>query len=97
MNTEKLLALIIEKEGIEPQIRQAQEECAELISALSHFCRNRKGALDEVNEEIADVEILLVQLKRIFRNGDKVRQWKSRKLHKLACRLGVTYDGESFV
>ena len=33
------------------------EECAELIVALSHFERNRKGAFDEILEELSHVLI----------------------------------------
>ena len=33
------------------------EECAELIVALSHFERNRKGAFDEIVEELSHVLI----------------------------------------
>lgn len=94
MRTEELLALKIKKEGTEPQIRQAQEECAELITALNHFCRGRRGSRDEVAEEMADVEILLLQLRKIFKNDEAVALWKEKKLRKLAGELGVTYDSE---
>ena len=94
MNTEQLLALKIAKDGTESQIRQAQEECAELITALSHFCRSRAGATDEVAEEMADVEILLLQLRKIFKNDHAISSWKQTKLSKLADELGVTYESE---
>ena len=94
MKTNELLALKIEKEGEKPQIRQAQEELAELIVALSHLCRDRKGAADEVAEEMADVEIIMLQLRKIFKNDDAVGYFKRMKLHRLAGMLGVTYDSE---
>lgn len=34
-----------------------REECAELIVALSHFERNRKGSFNEILEELAHVLI----------------------------------------
>lgn len=34
-----------------------REECAELIVALSHFERNRKGAFNEIIEELSHVLI----------------------------------------
>mgnify|MGYP002559635928 CR=1 FL=1 len=34
-----------------------KEECAELIVALSHFERNRKGSFNEILEELAHVLI----------------------------------------
>jgi NTP pyrophosphatase (non-canonical NTP hydrolase) len=91
---EELFALKIAKDGTESQIRQAQEECAELITALSHFCRGRRGARDEVAEEMADVEILLLQLRKIFENDKAVTSWKQKKLSKLALEFGVTYESE---
>ena len=94
MNTEQILALKIEKEGVEPQIRQAQEECAELITALNHFCRGREESIDEVTEEMADVEILLLQLRKILENDEEIVSWKNIKLSKLAKELEVTYDFE---
>ena len=54
--------------GKEPQIGVAQEECAELIQALSKI--RRKGetveTLDNLVEEIADVSIMCAQLEELF-------------------------------
>ena len=54
--------------GKEPQIGVAQEECAELIQALSKI--RRKGetvkALANLIEEIADVNIMCAQLEELF-------------------------------
>lgn len=54
--------------GKEPQIGVAQEECAELIQALSKI--RRKGetvkALNNLIEEIADVNIMCAQLEELF-------------------------------
>lgn len=55
----------IEKFGTVEQIRMAQEECAELIAVLNQSLRGRVGLL-ELTEEIADVQIMLDQLKIIF-------------------------------
>jgi len=64
------------------QIGVAQEECAELIQALSKYVRN-KGNLDNVAEEIADVEIMCEQLRIIFENDKRVEEWKDYKLNRL--------------
>ncbi|MDR1946416.1 MAG: hypothetical protein LBQ51_04535, partial [Desulfovibrio sp.] len=65
MNTPSLDPSIAEaalqKWGLEAQLRQLQEECAELIVAVSHLIRNRSGAIDAVSEEMADVRIILDQ------------------------------------
>ena len=54
--------------GKEPQIGVAQEECAELIQAISKI--RRKGetvkALNNLIEEIADVNIMCAQLEELF-------------------------------
>jgi hypothetical protein len=47
------------------QLRQAQEELAELIVAINRYMRERTQS-DAVVEEIADVEIMLTQLKLVF-------------------------------
>lgn len=65
------------KFGIENRINQTQEECAELIQALSKYRRtvvqkDETCSVDElkarnmVTEEIADVEICLMQIKKLL-------------------------------
>lgn len=65
------------KFGIENRINQTQEECAELIQALSKYRRaviqkDKTCSVDElkarnmVKEEIADIEICLLQLKKLM-------------------------------
>ena len=60
----KLAAMIAEHYGKEPQMGVAQEECAELIQAISKI--RRKGTNTEtmrhLAEEIADVQIMCEQL-----------------------------------
>lgn len=45
--------------GLPKAIIQTMEECGELTTALAHLSRERKGALDEVIEETADVAIMI--------------------------------------
>jgi len=49
--------------GIERQLRMVQEECSELIGAVSHFLRGRKNGLAELVEETADVQLMINQIK----------------------------------
>lgn len=65
--------------GTTKQIDMAVEEMAELTQALSKF---KRGKIHNVEEEIADVEIMIEQLKIIF-NADKYERFKHDKL----CRL----------
>jgi len=72
------------------QLIKAMEECGELVHALARWTT---GLPDFVNvcEEIADVEIMLEQVKIIL--GDRYEELltlkKAEKLGKLAERLGM--------
>lgn len=65
--------------GAEPQKRQAIEECAELIQAI---CKDLRGKTHNVEEEIADVMIMLEQLTRIYDNS-KIEKFREEKIDKL--------------
>ena len=62
----------------------AIEECSELIQAITHKHRNRK---DNITEEIADVEVMLEQLKIINDCTKEVKEMKEYKLQRLLQRL----------
>lgn len=64
-----------------PAIQQvvAMEECGELIQAISKSIRCKDH---NVEEEIADVEIMCTQLRLIFDNN-KVDEIKQQKLERL--------------
>lgn len=83
-------AMIAEHYGREAQMGVAQEECAELIQAISKV--RRKGATDDsrghLAEEIADVLIMCAQLTKLF-NLDlavarKIDQKLKRQLKRIA-------------
>lgn len=75
----------VEKWGRAPQIHMAIEECGELIVALTHWMRNRADR-NRVTTEIADVEIMMGQLREIF--GSEDVDWEKRaKLKRLKERL----------
>lgn len=74
--------------GEEAQVKMAIEECAELIQVLAKYGRNINGASDfEVQSEIADVQVMLNQLKIIF-DEDAIAEVKATKLEKLRKLLG---------
>lgn len=66
--------------GEKHQKNIAQEELSELIQAISKDLRGKKH---NVEEEIADVEIMLEQLKRMY-DKEKVNKWKDYKLKRLS-------------
>jgi NTP pyrophosphatase (non-canonical NTP hydrolase) len=79
----------IEQWGRIPQLMQAMEEASELAVALSHFIRNRENSINEVIEEVADMEIMLAQIKFMFgeKFGESVNEIKQTKLSRLETRL----------
>lgn len=64
----KLARMIAEHYGKEPQMGVAQEECAELIQAISKVRRKGESGetLGHLAEEIADVNIMCKQLTLLF-------------------------------
>ena len=86
----KILEKAIETYGVEAQIRMSFEEMAELTQAI---CKSLRGAdnLNNVVEEIADVEIMLEQIKMIY----DIEQWeidmkKKEKLLRLSEKLNIS-------
>lgn len=76
--------------GVKSQIDMAAEESAELIKKLMKFGRVHNGAtILEITEEMADVEVMLAQLKVVFKNKGGVALLKKVKLEKLMDMLGV--------
>ena len=80
--------------GKEPQMGVAQEECAELIQAISKV--RRKGetveTLDNLVEEIADVSIMCAKLEELF----GVRASVALRMHqKLDRQLERIADGDT--
>lgn len=90
MNGTRILKKAIETYGVEVQLIMTFEEMAELTQAI---CKNLRGRdnLNNVVEEIADVEIMLEQIKLIY----DIEQWevdiqKKAKLIRLAERLNIS-------
>lgn len=85
-----ILENAIERYGAEAQEGIAQEECAELIQAIS---KKHRGKPHNIAEEIADVEIMLDQLKIINKCWKEVGEIKRKKIQRLSFRLqGVIND-----
>lgn len=69
--------------GTPAQIIVAIEECSELIKELSKTLR-QKCDIDNISEEMADVQIMLEQLKIIFNNEHSVNMWIMNKNCRIA-------------
>ena len=52
--------------GQDKCLRQCQEECTELATAISHFLRPEKCNIDELIEEAADMIICLAQMEMVI-------------------------------
>ena len=88
-----VLKAAIDKYGQHNQLAQTQEECAELIQAISklnraedndHPGRAAKAALNHLMEETADVQIMLDQIRIMFPSKayDTIRAQKIARLEK---------------
>ena len=90
MNNKRIYERAISAWGEEAQLKMAIEECAELIVKLAKLGRFKNGSqIDDVVDEIADVEIMMAQLRLIF--GDNaVDDRKKAKLEMLRALLDST-------
>lgn len=75
----------LEYYGVHHQIVKCMEECGELIQALA---RNLSGEHNEENvaEELADVEIMLMQMRIAF-GRSRVYRVRAQKLARLKMRM----------
>ena len=92
MNINELYDGLAEFYGVNNQIIIAVEELSELQKELCKALRGKKK-LVAISEEMADVEIMLEQLKRIFQNEDIVKQIRVSKLNRTVARLTAARKG----
>lgn len=83
-----LLLGAIRKWGRELQIEMAIEECSELIHALQKLKRDGTNTekYNHVCEEVADVDIMIQQLKFIF-SYQMIEEYRIIKLERLEKRI----------
>lgn len=104
MTTEQKIQYIADHYGYEPQSRQLIEEMAELTVALNKAWRKTFDTVDKIpnmddeeriEEEIADVEIMLSQIKYLLEIGeDELSQIVEKKLDRQIDRIiSANYDG----
>ena len=70
---------------------QKVKACEEMAELTKELCRDiiDQGDIEHIYEEIADVEIMLKQLRMIYGNDEKIDNWKWLKLDRLANRLAM--------
>ena len=84
MTEPQILKAAIKTFGERNQEEMAVEECAELIQAINHKHRGREH---NIAEEIADVEIMLEQLKIINNCAEEVAAIHKEKVERLFNRV----------
>ena len=91
MTKQQILATgMLRKYGISRQLNKAQEECAELIVAIAKYSEllGELGAAHRVREEIADVTIMLEQLRILF-GPEQCDEALENKIAKVAKKHGI--------
>lgn len=85
--------MIADKFGYDSQASILQEECAELIQALSKHRRyNDVDTLKCISEEMADVYIMLEQIKHLLNNENRVKWYIDYKLKRTIGRMEADLD-----
>lgn len=82
---EKYINIAIEKWGFEFNLRMVQEECAELITAINHYCRKRN--INPI-EEMVDVYIMMEFLRVMFLKDEEYAIFFIKTLNEKVERLG---------
>ena len=89
-NEETVFSTAILNYGETSQIHMALEEMSELAKELCKAMRYSKQKYkSKVAEEVADVEIMLEQIKMIFGINEDVEMWRLDKVVRLKERLGM--------
>ena len=86
MNKKKILQTAIGTYGADAQEKMLLEEMSELQKEICKQWRGRENR-SQIAEEIADVEIMLEQMKMIFQCADAVSLYRIQKLKRLERRL----------
>lgn len=80
--------------GLNAQLNVATEELAELIQAIARFRRADENDMLEmairenlVAEEIADVEVMLAQIKYLMKIDEKVKEFAKYKIERQIKRM----------
>ena len=86
MTEREIYRAALSKWGPDLQMGMAMAEAGELIAALGRFVMQRRDSSEEIIDEIADMEIMLGQLRMIF-SDDRVDVRKEMKLKRLEGRI----------
>lgn len=88
----KAIHEIADHYGLDPQLDQLTEECAELIQAVNKY--RRTGDFTNLVEELADVEIMTAQVEYLLHATSEVEEIAKKKLCRQLMRIGITDSKE---
>lgn len=93
--TKKVYEAALKKWSKEAQIIVAIEEMSELTKELCKNINRGESNIEKIQEELADVLIMVEQLKIIYDpHNVEVNSYKAQKLLRLAVRLGLIKEEE---
>ena len=92
MNNKIIYQKALLKWGFKNQSIMLMEECSELIQAVSKL--HRYGNPNKMYEEIADVEIMIEQIKQIYGEVGK-KEIKKHKINKLEKLQGLVENAKN--
>ena len=86
--------------GLHDALELMQEECAELVQAISKrrraATRDRENAMDHIIEEMADVSIMLDELCALIPCGaDRLKRWRDEKVARTLNRYDLRVQTET--
>jgi hypothetical protein len=73
--------------GKNPQLLQCVEEMSELTKEIMKYVNRKQNNVTEIIEEVADVEIMLSQLKYCLSIEKEVEAYKTGKVVKISEKL----------
>lgn len=76
----------LQRFGPEHQMNKFDEELGEFLTELARM-RNGEGSIEKMAEELADLTIMLEQLRLIFNVNEKVCGYMDQKIRRLQKRL----------
>lgn len=87
----EVIRILAEYNGMSTVLDLLQEECAELVQAISKQRRYKNTIpADNLFEEMADVSILLDQLTALTTNGEaRIRQERNKKIERTVMRYHI--------
>jgi len=88
---EELAQIALQLWGYESQVNMAVEECSELILASRHLDRG-KATLEDFMREVADVEIMMAEMKAMFNDPARYEELKAEKIDKFREHIRRSID-----